>query len=139
MLDRINRHIVRNTQCTRCHKAMPEPKAKPEPIDELMVEIKALQKQVSGVKAELQNTRKLFATIDNSFQTFHTHILMVQGIVTNDFEAYTGIEAAKAPLLVPSGLATNAKKAVKRWPDPIKQNASNATSFGRRRTKPAAH
>jgi hypothetical protein len=102
----------------------------PEPIDELVREIKALRGQVSGVKEELQHKKKLFVTIDKSFQAFHTHILMVQEIVTKDFEAYTGIEAAKAPLLVPSRLATNAKKAVKRWPDPIKQNATKATSAG---------
>ncbi len=88
----------------------------------------------------MENTKRLFHIINKSFQNFQSHILEVQKIVNADFEAYTGIEVAKAQVLLPAGLATNSKKAVKRWPDPIRQNANKATSVGGRRpAKPATH
>jgi hypothetical protein len=111
----------------------------PEPIDELTAEIDALRRQVLAVNQDLDDMRKLFMALAVATQGFSHRLESVKRIVSADFKAYTGVEASLAKVLVPSGLATNTKKAVKRWPDPIKKNADKATSAGHRPAKAAAH
>lgn len=104
-----------------------------------MLEIAGLREKVSAINQDLNDMKRLFLTISRGVLDFKSGLYTARDILFKDFEAYAGVEASKAELLIPTGLATNTKKAVKRWPDPIKQNASKATSTGRRPAKPAAH
>lgn len=113
---------------------MPEPE-----LDQLRLELRSLRVTVGEVRQNLENTQKFFDTLIRSFNSINVHMVQLGEIIAADFEVRTGVEVSKAELLIPAGMATNAKKAVKRWPDPIQKNASKALSTGRRPAKPAAH
>lgn len=112
----------------------------PDPaLDQLRLELRSLRAKLGEVRQLLQKTQEYFDTLIRSLDSIHGHILDLGEYLYLYFENRTGIEASKAELLIPAGMATNAKKAVKRWPDPIQKNANKALSTGRRPAKPAGH
>jgi hypothetical protein len=108
-------------------------------LDTLRLELRSLRVKVGEVAQELQKTQAYFDTLIRSFGNILMHIERLGYAIAADFEARTGIEVTKAQLLIPAGMATSAKKAVTRRPDPIKKNADKATSTPRRAAKPATH
>jgi len=112
--------------------------ADPE-LDQLRLELRSLRVKIGEVRQNLEKTQQYFDTLIRSFDSINVHILQLREIIAADFEVRTGIEVSKAELLIPAGMATNAKKAVKRWPDPIQKNGKKALSTGRRPAKPAGH
>ncbi|HVP55056.1 MAG TPA: hypothetical protein VMU45_08685 [Candidatus Eisenbacteria bacterium] len=113
---------------------MPDPE-----LDQLRLELRSLRVKVSEARQYLQDTEKFFDTVIRSFESIRVHALNLQEVIATNFLALTGVDPLQAELLIPAGMATNAKKAVKRWPDPIQQNATKALSTGRKPAKPAAH